>query len=244
MAAWIAPLLGGDFGAVTTHVPRGFESYTRIFHPADPGGDESTTWSTIARSTGTTMHPTAQFDALTRGLSAGTQAPASPRLGDLAQAQLHLLTATLRRHTDKPGDCVIGFWEGWADRARPTRMTTYRDGHPQVQVPDPLSAEQLTPPPIGKLSLPHRVYALFRGDLDLAGRFGHWLDEYWLVARSPNLMWPTDRAWFVATEIDFNSTLVGGTSALIADIIDLDGVEAAEIKPTDLLHSEADTINC
>src|SRR5882762_657896 len=34
-AAWIAPRLGGAFGAVTQAVPVGFEDYARICHPAE-----------------------------------------------------------------------------------------------------------------------------------------------------------------------------------------------------------------
>ncbi|WP_375504936.1 hypothetical protein [uncultured Jatrophihabitans sp.] len=243
LSAWIAPLLGDDFGAVTTHVPRGFQSYVRVFHPADPGREESTTWSSIARQNGTVMHQMAQFDAIAPGNQTNEFGPAAPRTGDLAPTELHRLTATLRRHTPSPEDCVFAFWEGWGDLARPTRITTYQDGRPQVHMPEPLAPNARTPPPVGKLTLPHRQYALFRGDLDLAERFGNWANERWLIVRSPNLMWNTDRAWLVATEIDFDSTLVGGTSALITDIIDTEGLEAAEVQPTDLLHSEADTFN-
>ncbi len=35
------------------------------------------------------------------------------------------------------------------------------------------------------------------------------------VHRSATLWWPADRAWFIATEVDFAWTYVGGTRALI-----------------------------
>ena len=40
-----------------------------------------------------------------------------------------------------------------------------------------------------------------------------------LACPSPNLVWPADRAWFLASEIDFDSTLVGGSSELIETIL-------------------------
>jgi hypothetical protein len=47
----------------------------------------------------------------------------------------------------------------------------------------------------------------------------------------------------VASEIDFDSTLVGGTSALIQDIVDQDAVEAWIIGPEDSLAADGDVIN-
>jgi len=35
----------------------------------------------------------------------------------------------------------------------------------------------------------------------------------------PNLWWPDDRAWCVASEIDLDETFVGGTRTLIDDIL-------------------------
>ncbi len=37
--------------------------------------------------------------------------------------------------------------------------------------------------------------------------------------QTPNLWWPEDRAWFVATEIDLAWTYVGGREALIEQLV-------------------------
>jgi hypothetical protein len=44
--------------------------------------------------------------------------------------------------------------------------------------------------------------------------------------QSPNLWWPADQAWCVASEIDFNTTYVGGARACIADVLAAPGIEA------------------
>lgn len=242
-AQWIAGRLTTTFGAVTTHVPTGFDRYARIFHPADPGGEENITWSTVAQRRGTVMHPTAQFQALAPHGTTGGRDVQNPQLGNLAAPELRALAAVLRRHTETPEDCVFAFWEGWAARGRPTRTTAYTAGQAHVRVIPPLPPAAVTPAPVGRLALPHREYALFRGDLELVDRFGNWIDETYLSVQSPNLLWPADRAWFVATEVDFDSTLVGGRSSLITDLLREPALETAEVEPNDELHSQGDAIN-
>lgn len=65
----------------------------------------------------------------------------------------------------------------------------------------------------------------------------------WFAPQSPNLCWPDDRAWFVASEIDFDSTLVAGTRTLVNELVAHHVLEAVEIAPGDLLTATADTIN-
>jgi hypothetical protein len=67
------------------------------------------------------------------------------------------------------------------------------------------------------LELPLRTYLLAEGPIARALELG----------RSPNLLWPRDRAWFPATEIDFDSTLVGGDRDLADAILADPLIEAA-----------------
>ena len=48
---------------------------------------------------------------------------------------------------------------------------------------------------------------------------------------SPNLWWPDDRAWCVATEIDLAWTYVGGSAALIDDVLASAALEAQPVSP-------------
>jgi len=63
------------------------------------------------------------------------------------------------------------------------------------------------------------------------------------VPQSPNLLWPVDRSWCVATEIDFDSTLVGGSAELIAAVLANPDLEAFPVRPDDSLQADADTVN-
>ncbi|SEB49745.1 hypothetical protein SAMN04489806_0863 [Paramicrobacterium humi] len=49
--------------------------------------------------------------------------------------------------------------------------------------------------------------------------------------QSPSLLWPDDHAWLLATEIDFDSTLVGGSTALIRELVQTPGIEALPLRP-------------
>jgi hypothetical protein len=79
---------------------------------------------------------------------------------------------------------------------------------------------------------------LFRGPLEIALK-GPWTRWH----QTPNLWWPHDRAWFVATEIDFDSTLVGGSHALIDALLANDALEALEITLDTRLDWFGDELN-
>jgi hypothetical protein len=95
-----------------------------------------------------------------------------------------------------------------------------------------------------QLELPHREYGLFEGTLSTLtsptwrrdSGWAHFWDE------TVNLLWPDDRSWFVASEIDFDSTLVG-CSAQTARRILGSGLEAAIVPPDADLSSTGDQIN-
>lgn len=76
-----------------------------------------------------------------------------------------------------------------------------------------------------------------------ATSFGWWLDPTRFYAQSPNLFWPTDRAWCVATQIDFDSTLVAGTRALIDALLNEPTLDAWPIQPDDPVASDGDHLN-
>ena len=92
-----------------------------------------------------------------------------------------------------------------------------------------------------KLHCEHRSYLVYRGSLEAVAAFhdGSRPTSY----QSPNLWWPDDRAWCVATEIDFDSTLVGADRATIDAVLDAPGFEAMEIAPRTRLDAKADRIN-
>lgn len=86
--------------------------------------------------------------------------------------------------------------------------------------------------------LPMRQYHLFRAplasvvELSVAGG-----------VQSPQLCWPDDHSWCVASEVDFDSTIVAGARDLVAALLDHEGLEVVEVGPDTSLQSDADTVN-
>jgi hypothetical protein len=132
-------------------------------------------------------------------------------------------------------------WEGWGDlHGEATAGVGYPDDSPAP--PGPPTSFRAAPvaPEIAdgpKVRMPAfaRSYLLFEGPLDAVGEVGVWID--WIpddptaspaqstaVRRefsqyTPSLWWPDDHAWCVATEIDFEFTYVGGSFALIDELL-------------------------
>jgi hypothetical protein len=82
---------------------------------------------------------------------------------------------------------------------------------------DVLSGPRLRIPP--GLPIPARQYLLFRGPLDETGRWG--ASELTTGSPkddelpAPHLLWPGDRRWFVATDVDSDFTWACGSGELI-----------------------------
>jgi hypothetical protein len=84
-----------------------------------------------------------------------------------------------------------------------------------------------------RVSIPNRSYLLFTGPLAEAGQWGaaDLVPGRPRRISSPNLMWPADHAWFVASEIDQPWTGIGGSAALIDDLLSNEGLD---VEPTEL----------
>ena len=64
--------------------------------------------------------------------------------------------------------------------------------------------------------MPNRRYYLLTGAVSAVTRLCH--PDPVDVWRNPDLFWPEDRRWFVATDVDFWSVYVGGDEDFIADL--------------------------
>ena len=237
--AWIGERLQG-WGCVGGTVPRGFEAYARVFHPVEARrlvsenpievDTRTMTWADVASARGTTWHPVmqwasvsgSQFDEIDLG-DGWTLGP--PDQGRLPLAELAAICELLAVHTSTPADTVVGVWGGWglhpASGARYVTFTADSDDVGEVEnfaraTFDPeVSIAALRGP---LLALPGRDYVLLAADVR------ELTDPGWVHAAgigwnsrhgpTPNLLWPADRAWCLASEIDFDSTLIGGSRAL------------------------------
>ncbi|MEU4423096.1 hypothetical protein AB0F81_20925 [Actinoplanes sp. NPDC024001] len=113
--------------------------------------------------------------------------------------QLPRLFEVLATATTTPGDCYFAVWDGFA-RAVP-RVTV-------AEAP--------------KLEVPARDYWLFRGPLAEAGNWGAaagWPGHYDLDDEEPAFVWPADRAWCVARDVDPHWAGIGGDAALIERLV-------------------------
>ena len=69
-----------------------------------------------------------------------------------------------------------------------------------------------------------------------------WVDGV-MWAQSPSIVWPDDHSWVLATEIDFDSTLIAGTTVLIRDLVQTSGLEVLPIHTDADLTWDGDSIN-
>lgn len=242
---WIASGIGPFGSGVGALVPHGFEAYARILHPASSRQDPMIRWDTVARWSGGVAHPLAQFEPLARPRPGRGSKPAPfddpPSTGHLPEPLLGALCKILAGHTARADRCWFCLWEGYGWISG---NAVALDANPRFGRREPL------PPAFGPLTasaarvrIPNRDYLLFEGPLDAIADSGWWRDGRLIRPQSPNLFWPEDRAWFVATEIDLDSTFVGGSATLIKNVLDDAQLEAWPARPTDLVWATSDEIN-
>lgn len=248
-AGWIAPRLTGGFGAVTRTVPNGYPAYARICHPAVDRGGRLVAWSEVARATGRQTHPVMQWHALVGSADylnmEGSLWPGSdPERGNLIPEVLGPLCDLLAGHTATPEDCFFCLWEGWGWIDGNVTVLRASTGGAAIGSEEPIapafSAEELSRP---RVHLPRRDYLLLAGSLAAALQIGCWVSADWFDPQSPNLFWPADQAWCVASEIDFDSTLLGGTTELIEAVLEAPTLDSWPVGPDDSLAFDADQLN-
>lgn len=136
----------------------------------------------------------------------------------------------------------------WIHRAR--SMTGARPGLVRDR-PEPgsglLAREVAAGPRLDLYAGDARSYLLFEaGANDFADDAwpdcAPWVDEA-MWAQSPSILWPEDHSWVLATEIDFDSTLVAGTTALIRELAQTPGLEVLPISTAADLTWDGDVIN-
>lgn len=217
--SWIAPQLRPFADGVGSFVPPVFDAYARLLHPAEGEGGSPIRWAEVAAWSGGTIHALVQWMPMARGRLATTARPfvAPPADGRLTPDTLAALCDLLASHTATPDLCYFGVWEGYG------------------WVP-----QEARPP--AHLELPERTHLMFRGPLGSVQEIGSHLGGFFRQ-ESPSLMFPSDRSWFVATEVDLDSTYVGGSRELIGAILEDERLEAWPVSPTDPIDAGSDPIN-
>jgi hypothetical protein len=155
------------------------------------------------------------------------------RVGSLDRERATSLIDILRAHT-ATDDCWLAIWHGYAFlhgspatgmlvRWEPGLLGWIRRSWAQyrnrIKAPSDLESAPT-------ISLPAREYYLYRASIDVVPRFEFMPGDL----QTPNMWWPQDRAWFVGTEIDLDSTLVACKRSCAGALL-ASGLAALEVAP-------------
>lgn len=151
--------------------------------------------------------------------------------GEFPAEQLEALIESLSGFTSTLDRCWFCMWAGygfWWQGAHKAMFFSDPDGKRAAEY-ERVSRERdqimnLTP----QVQVEAREYFLFRGPVSAADSLV--FDEW---QQSPNLWWPDDRAWCVASEIDLPSTYVGASRRCIDRLIATPVLNANEVAPDD-----------
>ncbi len=242
--AWILAALADGFGGlVKQQVPQRYAAYARIFHPTTDEASAEVTWAEVARRLGTTAHREMQWHAIVGSydpdnFTGSRWRGEDPSISELEAEKLDALAAILARHTDTAEECFFG-------------LSTIRSGF----------AEEFDAAP--QFELPHREFVILTGPLSAVAQIqlnsrhstvtvfyregkeppADYEPPERFSREAPNLIWPEDRAWLIATEVDFDSTLLGGSRELIDALLAAPELEVWEVDGEVSLQADADKLN-
>ena len=246
-------------------VPKGFERYARIFHPAwqlDGGQRMPIRWAAMAASTGSHVHALMQWRKIATPTLGGSEV-VGPDEGTIPAAVSLPLLDLLSPHTGRDA-CWLGVWQGWGRRWKEYRIQT-----PQATK----SIDAGRGPERGVFHSPAWKWDVFGSSLKIV--FSHLLKGVGLTAKtsaidtwggrtydmfraplkmafSPvfksgdqtaNLIWAADRSWWLTNDIDLNTSYIGGNARLIDSLLASDDLEVWPARPEDKVSYDADRLN-
>ena len=232
---WVEVALGNNFAHVDALVPKGFAAYARLFHPARTEDHQSVRWSEVAEWAGRVAHPLMAFEGISAQkmeYGAGDQPwSCDPYHGSLDEDVAITLADFLTDFTSTPGQSYFGVWEGygWYNPGAVAMLST-SGGVPLIPPEEVITAR--------RLKGVDRNYLLYEGQLSSIRSF---FSHRW--GNAPNIWWPRDHSWFVSTDIDLDSTYVGGTEACVEGLLRHTSLEVLKTAPGAPVYMTADTIN-
>lgn len=216
IADWASRRQSGDLYRVDFQVPAGFGKFCRVLHrvhgPSDGGPSDSfLPWSDYAQSVGLSIRPDTRWDEISR--RDPRLRSISPDVGQLDQVSAPAYLRFLAGHMPAEAPIFAGYW----------------DGIQPLHIPGASF-------PTARLGL--RDYVLFKVTLAVLTDAFH--AESGPLFDFPALLWPEDRSWYLSTEVDYNSTLVGGSEEFVDALLAHKSIEALPIGPdVDLTYRAA-----
>jgi hypothetical protein len=262
-AGWLADEMKDFGGCAGDLVPRRFPVYVRVLHRPDQGRPDRATppsWAELARRRGTVIHAAAQFelvagwDAESIGVGGDPAREAQPLLGTLDPLTLPRLVDRLRPHTQTEDSCWLALWDGYGES--PAAWGAY----PRFALPGrsywlfhaPLAEVDQTSVEFHVAGMEERSTEPGGLALTMLPARDTTIDDQvvWVrqtraegFVQSPNLWWPADHAWFVASEIDYDSTIIAGSEAMAHDLLADPDIECLVVSPDTSLRANADVVN-
>lgn len=247
VADWYAAALDPGGSTPCSFVPRGFAAYARILHAPELDGVQ-VRWAEVGRERGTALHPRASWPEIAgRGLDPNSQAgwPGDdPSEGSLSRPELEALVEVLGPFAHAP--VLAGVWVGYGQLPRswselPVAEQPGREYYYFRRSLDQIVtlARDLALVGFAQGGQSRRVLTASRTGLFRRRRPATRPSPEELVehvsglerVQSPQQWWADDRSWAVASEIDLDSTLVGGSEELVAAVLDHPGLEAFRADP-------------
>jgi hypothetical protein len=246
-ASWVREALSdwpkGRRFIVSDLVPPVFEGYARILHRPrrlSDGRIHTGSWGERAAEAGRELWPNTSWGELKGPNAHGDQSDDwKAEEGSLTKQEAEILGSALSSHTSTPFDCWFAMWSGWGDLSGASSGALYRTrggafaeltmvwrGWVENWRARWEAARLRTFPLLGQSG---RSYLLFHGAVSDAARF-----QLANRFQSPAVWWPDDRAWLVHTEIDASSTYLGGSRALIEQLVGHQVLESFRVEVDDL----------
>ena len=147
--------------------------------------------------------------------------------------QLRTVVQVLRRHTSTPEVAWHCLWDGWGDlHEGATVVMSFGEGGTGRP-----GAVAFAPDVLGRPTVhhPHRSYHLFTGPLSDLGDWGAApiAPDAPRADLVPSFVWPDDRAWCIAYDVDPHWAGIGASQAAVDELVALSSVDVVPADPSE-----------